>query len=99
MAAAGGALARIRVRPGQPSCPNGQEPERDEPRPGDALAERAAPGPGAGPDQRGECIQGSFRSRNSGSPTLSLPSSSICAASSGGTSLRSPSRAAASEVK
>jgi hypothetical protein len=49
--------------------------------------------------QRGECSQGSLRSKNSGSPTLIAASSSISACSSGGGCLRSPSRASASEVK
>jgi hypothetical protein len=56
-------------------------------------------GPVGDPAQRGECRMGSRRSRNVGSPTSSLPISSICAFSSAGGSLRSPSRAAASEVK
>src|SRR5207244_13379479 len=47
----------------------------------------------------GELSQGSFRSKNSGTPTLSLSISSIWAFSSGGGSLLSPSRASASEVK
>jgi hypothetical protein len=47
----------------------------------------------------GECSHGSFRSKNSGVPTLSESISSICAFSSAGGSLRSPSRAASSEVK
>jgi hypothetical protein len=49
--------------------------------------------------QPGEWIQGSLRSKNSGSPTVSLFISSIWAASLGGGSLRSPSRASASVVK
>jgi EAL domain-containing protein (putative c-di-GMP-specific phosphodiesterase class I) len=52
-----------------------------------------------GGPQRGEYSQGWVRSKNSGSPTLSAAISSIWAFSSGGGSLRSPSRAAASEVK
>ncbi len=47
----------------------------------------------------GECSQGSFRSKNSGTPMVSASISSICAFSSGGTSFFSPSRAASSEVK
>jgi hypothetical protein len=50
-------------------------------------------------DHLGESITGRLRSKNSVSPTLSLFISSICACSSGGISLRSPSRASASEVK
>src|SRR6266536_5778830 len=49
--------------------------------------------------QRGEYSQGCLRSKNSGTPTLSAAISSIWAFSSGGGSLRSPSRAASSEVK
>lgn len=48
---------------------------------------------------RGEYSQGCFRSKNSGTSMLSASISSICAFSSGGGSLRSPSRAATSEVK
>ncbi len=48
---------------------------------------------------RGEISQGCLRSRNSGSPMLSWSISAICARSAGGGSLRSPSRAASSEVK
>ena len=44
-------------------------------------------------------IAGCLRSKNSGSPTLSLFISSMVACNSGGTSLRSPSRASASVVK
>jgi len=51
------------------------------------------------PPQRGAYSQGCLRSKNSGSPMLSCCISSICAFSSGGGSLRSPSRASASEVK
>ena len=50
-------------------------------------------------DHLGETITGLLRSKNSVSPTLSLFISSICACNSGGISLRSPSRASASEVK
>jgi hypothetical protein len=50
-------------------------------------------------DHLGESITGRLRSKNSVSPTLTLFISSICACSSGGISLRSPSRASASEVK
>jgi hypothetical protein len=50
-------------------------------------------------DHLGEMITGCLRSKNSVSPTLSLFISSIWACSSGGISLRSPSRASASEVK
>ncbi len=50
-------------------------------------------------DHFGEMIAGCLRSKNSVSPTVSLPISSICACNSGGSSLRSPSRASASEVK
>ena len=49
--------------------------------------------------QPGELRIGCLRSKNSGSPMLSLFISSICACNSGGGSLRSPSRASASEVK
>jgi hypothetical protein len=49
--------------------------------------------------QRGEYSQGSLRSKNSGSPALRDAISSIWALSLGGSSLRSPSRASASEVK
>ena len=47
----------------------------------------------------GERMAGCLRSKNSGSPTLSLFISSMFACKCGGTSLRSPSRASASEVK
>ena len=47
-------------------------------------------------DHVGEMITGRLRSKYSGSPTLSLFISSICACNSGGGSLRSPSRASAS---
>src|SRR6266516_1434321 len=47
----------------------------------------------------GELSQGSFRSKNSGTPTLSLSISSIWAFSSGVGSLRSPSLASSSDVK
>ena len=72
------------------------------------LGMRARPRSGAilteGPlhwlgDHFGEMIAGCLRSKNSVSPTVSLPISSICACNSGGSSLRSPSRASASEVK
>jgi hypothetical protein len=46
-----------------------------------------------------EVIIGCLRSKNSVSPTLSLFISSMLACNSGGSSLRSPSRASASEVK
>ncbi len=52
-----------------------------------------------GPAQSGELRIGCLRSKNSGSPMLSLFISSIWACNSGGSSLRSPSRASASEVK
>ena len=48
---------------------------------------------------QGEYSQGCLRSRNSGSPMMSWLISSICAFSCGGGCLRSPSRAACSEVK
>jgi hypothetical protein len=47
----------------------------------------------------GEWIMGCLRSKNSVSPTLSLLISSMFARNSAGISLRSPSRAAASDVK
>src|SRR5512133_1705146 len=53
----------------------------------------------ASPAQRGEYSQGCLRSKNSGSPTLSAAISFIWTFSSGGGSLRSSSRVAASEVK
>jgi hypothetical protein len=46
-----------------------------------------------------ELSHGSFKSKNSGSPMLSASISSIWALSSAGGSLRSPSRAACSDVK
>jgi hypothetical protein len=50
-------------------------------------------------DHFGEVIIGCLRSKNSVSPTLSLFISSMLACNSGGSSLRSPSRASASEMK
>jgi hypothetical protein len=62
-------------------------------------AQRGCQLPRPGKSQRGAYSQGCLRSKNSGTPMLSCCISSIWAFSSGGGSLRSPSRAAASEVK
>ncbi len=51
------------------------------------------------PAQRGECSQGSRRSKYTTSPSYSAMASSSTAFSSGVGSLRSPSRAASSDVK
>lgn len=80
----------------------GGEPQLSRPRSRDRLLAYSHQNPGllaAVPAQPGELRIGCLRSKNSGSPMLRLFISSIWACNSGGSSLRSPSRASASEVK
>jgi hypothetical protein len=81
------------LRPGHARPPTGHAPH--------GMTDRGLPGASGGPHvlRGAERIIGCLRSKNSGSSTVSWFISSMVACSSRGTSLRSPSRASASEVK